>query len=132
MKWALAQLYKYNGKPFSFAETLEFSEEVAQIDDILDLSAVEVEGYGQNVYLDRFVFNLHIEAKMTLECALTLEAVIFPIKLDVVEIYDKVDDGEVNLLTTNTIDLRPLIWELIYLEKPMRITKYDNSDVNRE
>ncbi len=131
MKWALAQLYKYNGKPFSFQGVFDFKDEVALIDDILKLSLVEVRGTGQNVYEDRFVFNLHIEAKMVLECAITLEEVDFPINLDITEIFDKEDSPEVNLINTNTIDLRPLIWEIIYLEKPMRITKFDNLDLNK-
>ena len=60
---------------------------------------------------------------MTLECARTLEPVIFPINLDVEEVFDTVDDGEVNYIEKNTIDIDNIIWENIYLEKPMRIFK---------
>jgi uncharacterized metal-binding protein YceD (DUF177 family) len=60
---------------------------------------------------------------MVLECARTLEPVDFPIDLVVVEIYDTVDDGEVNFVEKNTIDLEDAVWENIYLEKPMRIFK---------
>lgn len=124
MKWALSQLYKYNGKPFKFSAEYDFSELIAGIDDILELSKVKVEGVGQNMYDDRYKFDLHIQAKMVLEDAVTLDPVDFPIDLHVTEIFDVEDDGEVNLITGTTLDLEPVIWEIVYLEKPMRITKH--------
>ena len=39
------------------------------------------------------------------------------------EIYDTVEDEEVNFVEKNTIDLEDAVWENIYLEKPMRIFK---------
>ena len=84
---------------------------------------MKVDGVGQNVVDDRYLFKLHIECVMTLECARTLEPVIFPISLDVEEVFDTVDDGEVNFIEKNTIDIDNVIWENIYLEKPMRIFK---------
>lgn len=131
MKWALAQLYRYNKNPFSFSVEYDFHDRIANIDDILDISIVKVNGTGQNVYDDRYVFNIHIECVMTLECARTLEPVIFPINLDIEEVFDTVDDGEVNYIEKNTIDIDNIIWENIYLEKPMRIfkegsTQYEN------
>lgn len=123
MKWALAQLYRYNKKPFSFSVEYDFHDRIAEISDILDISIVKVDGVGQNVVDDRYLFKLHIECVMTLECARTLEPVIFPISLDVEEVFDTVDDGEVNFIEKNTIDIDNVIWENIYLEKPMRIFK---------
>ena len=123
MKWALAQLYRYNKKPFSFSVEYDFHDRIADISDILDISIVKVDGVGQNVVDDRYLFKLHIECVMTLECARTLEPVIFPISLDVEEVFDTVDDGEVNFIEKNTIDIDNVIWENIYLEKPMRIFK---------
>ena len=129
MKWALSQLYKYNGKPFTFQGTLDFSKDIQGIDDILDLSIIQVEGTGQHLYGERFLFNLHIQATMTLECAITLDPVLFPIDLHVTEIFDREDDGEANFIQGNTIDLYQVIWENVYLEKPMRITKFDDSNI---
>ena len=123
MKWALAQLYRYNKKPFSFSVEYDFHDRIADISDILDISIVKVDGVGQNVVDDRYLFKLHIECVMTLECARTLEPVIFPISLDVEEVFDTVDDGEVNFIEKNTIDIDNVIWGNIYLEKPMRIFK---------
>ncbi|HHU55435.1 MAG TPA: hypothetical protein GXZ48_01925 [Acholeplasmataceae bacterium] len=124
MKWALAQLYKYNDKPFKFSAEYDFKDNIANIDDILDISIVTVEGVGQHVYEDRYKFDMHIKTKMVLEDAVTLDPIDFPIDIHVTEIFDVVDDGEVNVIQGTTIDLEPVIWEIVYLEKPMRITKH--------
>ena len=60
MKWALAQLYRYNKKPFSFSVEYDFHDRIADISDILDISIVKVDGVGQNVVDDRYLFKLHI------------------------------------------------------------------------
>ena len=126
IKWALAQLYKFNGRSFDFSGEFDFNDRIENIDDILDISITTVTGVGQNVYDDRYVFDLHIVSKLVLEDANTLEPVEFPIDIEVTEIFDKIDDGEVNIILTNTIDLEDVIWENVYLERPMRITKHDN------
>ena len=98
-------------------------DRIKDIDDILDISIVNVEGFGQNINEDRYMFQLHITCNLVLECARTLDPVDFPIDLEVTEIYDTIDDGEVNFVEKNTIDLEDAVWENIYLEKPMRIFK---------
>ncbi|MDD4212754.1 MAG: YceD family protein [Bacilli bacterium] len=126
MKWALSQLYKNNGKPFTFETTFDFSQDIASIDDILALSEVKVSGTGRHLYGERFMFELHIQAMMTLECAVTLDPIPYEIDLNVTEIFDREDDGQANLIEGNTIDLYQVVWENVYLEKPMRITKFDS------
>ncbi|MCR5422900.1 MAG: YceD family protein [Bacilli bacterium] len=123
LKWSLAQLKKYNNKEFEFADDFDFHDYISTIDDILDISIAHVSGSGRNIYDDRYLFNLHIECTLTLECARTLEPVPFPVSLDVEEIYDTVDDGEARLIDKQTIDLYDCVWENIYLEKPMRVFK---------
>lgn len=123
LKWSLAQIEKYNHKEFTFEDEYDFSEEIKDIDDILDISKVKVVGNGINVLEDRYVFNLHITCVLTLECARTLEPVTYPIDINVEEVYDKIDDGECRLIEKQTIDLKDAIWEDVYLEKPMRVFK---------
>lgn len=125
MKWALAQLYKLNGRSFDFSGEYDFKGRIEGIDDILDIGITTVEGVGQNVIDDRYEFDLHIMSKLILEDANTLEPVEFPVDIRVTEIFDVIDDGEVNIITTNTIDLEEVVWENVYLERPMRITKQD-------
>ncbi len=123
LKWSLAQLKKFNQKEFKFEDDFDFRSYIKDIDDILDISNAHVSGTGKNIINDRFLFNLHIDCTLTLECARTLEPVDFPISLDVEEIFDTIDDGECRLIDKQTIDLSDCIWEDIYLEKPMRVFK---------
>lgn len=123
MKWALSQLYKLNGSPFTFETEYDFKDRIKGIDDILDITKTKVTGVGKNVIGDRYSFDLHITTTLILEDAVTLEPIEFPIDIEVTEEFDTEDDGECNLIEKNTIDLEPVVWEIVYLEKPMRITK---------
>ena len=123
MKWALSQLFRYNGKPFTFKGEYDFKDRIKDIDDILDISITTVEGVGRNLYKDRYTFDLNIKSTLTLEDAITLDPIIFPVDLQITEVFDVIDDGEVNLIEKSTVDLEQVVWENVYLEKPMRITK---------
>ncbi|MFA5543734.1 MAG: hypothetical protein WC008_02820 [Bacilli bacterium] len=123
MKWALSQLYKLNGKPFVFETEFDFKDRITNIDDIIDIKVTKVSGTGKNIIDDRYSFDLHISTVLILEDAVTLDEIEFPIDIEVTEDFDVIDDGECNLIEKNTIDLEPIIWEIVYLEKPMRITK---------
>ena len=114
MKWSLQQLYRLGKQPFSFSGKYDFKERIKDIDDILDISIVNVKGFGQNINEDRYMFQLHITCNLVLECARTLDPVDFPIDLEVTEIYDTIDDGEVNFVEKNTIDLNGLLKKLIF------------------
>ena len=130
LKWSLAQLYKYNQKEFSFEDDLDYKEYFKDVNDILDMSLVHVKGKGVNLFGDRYKFDLHLECQMTLECARTLDEVIYPISIDVVEIFDRTDedDPDIRLIEKNTIDLYDVIWEDVYLEKPMRVFKENTKE----
>jgi uncharacterized protein len=127
MKWSLQQLHKYNGKPFTFSGTYNFEEEIKNIDDILGISVVEVSGEGQNLYDDEFRFDLSIRTTLILEDARTLMPVDFPLHLEVTETFSTDPEHyDARLIEKNTVDLRPVVWENILLEKPMRIVQTDS------
>lgn len=130
MKWSLQQLHKYNGQPFEIETSYDFSEEIKNIDDILSIHEAKVMGTGINLYQDRFEFILHIECVLVLEDARTLDPVDFIVDLEVVEVFDidGEEDEDVRIIDKNTIDLRPIVWENILLEKPIRYVKDESSD----
>ncbi len=132
MKWALTQLFKYNKRPFTFEVEYDFHDRIQDIDDILDISIVKVRGTGRNLIADRYIFEMHIECILTLECSRTLDPIDLPINLDVIEEFDIVDDGEVNVIEKNTIDIDNVVWENIYLEKPMRVFKEDSNSFDED
>lgn len=127
MKWSLQQLFKYNGKPFTFNFTCDLKKYIENISDILDISEVSVSGVGQNVRDERYVFDLNISCTLTLEDAVTLDAVEYPLNISTTEVFDFIDDeDDVNLIDKNTINLEGVVWENILVLKPIRYTKSDN------
>jgi len=128
MKWSLQQLYKYGNNPIPVKASYDFKKEIEDIDDILDITLANVSGTGINIGEDRFHFNLHISVLLYLQDAITLEAVEFPLELDITEEYNKFsDDDEARFIEKNTIELRDVIWENILLEKPIRFVKEEES-----
>lgn len=125
MKWSLQQLFKYNGKPFTFEGTYDFHKYIENISDILDIKDVKVSGVGQNVHDDRYVFDLIIDTVLILEDAVTLDPIEYSMHIETSEVFDFNDD-EVNIIEKNTIDLENVVWENILVEKPMRYTKSED------
>jgi len=130
MKWSLQQLNKYKNQEYTFSTTYDFTEEIKNIDDILGISPIQVDGKLTVLDYDRFQFDLKIKGKLILQDARTLDPVDFLIDLDVVEVYSVEDygDEDVILIDSNTVDLRPLIWEHVLLQKPIRYVKEENQD----
>ena len=55
MKWSLQQLYRLGKQPFNFSGEYDFKDRIKDIDDILDISIVNVEGFGQNINEDQSI-----------------------------------------------------------------------------
>ncbi|HHX00888.1 MAG TPA: hypothetical protein GX740_06265 [Acholeplasmataceae bacterium] len=125
MKWSLQQLNKFINQDYSFDATFDFTEEIKNIDDILGISETKVHGKLDVLDLGKFRFELNIKCTLILEDARTLDPVDFLIDLDVVETYSVEDygDDDAIIIETNTVDLRPVIWEHILLQKPIRFVK---------
>lgn len=132
LKWSLSQLYRYKNQPLEFSDELDFNDRIINIDDILEMSKVKVEGECIHIMDDRYQFNMNLSCEMVLECARTLEPVPYNIDINVTEIFDTVEsdsDDDVRLIEKSTIDLTDVIWEDVYLEKPMRIFKEGSSAI---
>ncbi|MGL4373106.1 MAG: YceD family protein, partial [Turicibacter sp.] len=129
MKWAIAQLIKKGSEIFEIDETVDFEDIVKRHDEIRSMSKVRVTGTGQlQQGKKKIVFVLHIEGTMTLPCALTLDDVVYPFDSDSVEIFvlDKdiyEEDEDEYLVTGTTVELAPVVWQNILLQKPLRIVK---------
>ncbi|MCL1950620.1 MAG: YceD family protein [Turicibacter sp.] len=127
MKWAIAQLIKQGSEVFEVHETVDFSKLLKPNDEIRHISPVKVDGTGQ-LQGKKVVFNLHIEGEMTLGCALTLDDVPYPFEADLFEIFvldsEAYDEETDDILVTSTVlELAPVIWQNIYLQKPLRVVK---------
>lgn len=125
MKWSLQQLHKLANPGIEFSGEYDFSDYIENIDDVYDISLAQVSGRAHLLYDDRFEFFLKIKVVLVLQDARTLEPVDFPLDLEVVEVFDLVnnDDEDIRLIEKNTIDLKDIVWENIILEKPIRVVK---------
>ncbi len=125
MKWTLAQLKKMYHQDPTFERTVDVSAYMADDPDLITVSDAFVEG-EIDIEDDTFYhFDLHIKATLTVACARSLEPV--PLNLDffVTETFSEEEKDPNRRPDGLTIDLLPIIWSNIYLEKPMRVIHPD-------
>ncbi len=130
MKWTTYELIKQYNRDNTIDVTLDLSEFIEGT-DILAISPVRVSGEFEIYDNQEFVFYLRIEATLTLPCAVTLKEVAYPIDLDIEEAFVNDPDDDSNRIEGITVDLLPIIWSNILLEKPMRVVSenaYDEVD----
>lgn len=121
MKWSIQQLRKLP-TPYHFSDTIDFSEWIKSVDDIISIDKVEVTGVISKIDEETFRFVYQFVANMELQCALTLRPVPYVIDLTCDEVYSKVDSDDYFLIEKNTFDLDEMVWTNILLEKPINVT----------
>ena len=124
MKWSMAQLQKLKIHGMELDETIKLDSLKKRDPQIRHVSPIQVRG---KVEIDtrKVVFDLHITGELVLPSSRTLEDVPFPIDIRTKEtfLYEEEESGEedYNLIDGETIDLIPLLEDLILLEIPMQI-----------
>jgi uncharacterized protein len=124
MKWTLQELIKNEKQDNTFEETVDFSDFIATT-DILKISPCYVEGDYEIYDQEEFVFYIDIKVTLTLACAITLKEVEYEMDFSVEETFSTVRNDDFNYIEGITIDLLPIIWSNIILEKPMRVLHED-------
>lgn len=114
--------------------TYSFSQEYLDMADLLKLDDVKIKGHITKDAIGGFEIDLDIKGIMTLPCAYTLKPVDVPfdIKLsgNLEQMLKEIDQN--SEITTNSIDILPIIWENILLEIPTKVISEDASDFIRE
>lgn len=129
MKWALDQLLKKAHQGLEFEDSLDYASVLDRSGDILSIGITHVKGTFKYQDPD-FIFDLAIQTTLTMACAKSLKPV--PVELDftVEEIFSLTPDDEKRLIEGNTIDLYPIVWSNIYLEKPLRVVHPDAKNIS--
>lgn len=130
MRYTTSQLIKHQNHDNHFHETLDFSSVLKGDDDLLAIGPVTVEGTYDVEDNSYYHFTLTIETTLTLACAKTLKPVDYPVSIEVEETFSADKNDEYLNIEGLTIDLYPVIWSNIYLEKPMRIIHPDAQDLS--
>ena len=120
MKWTVQELIKLQNIDNKFEGILDYSSYLDKT-DIIKISPVEVKGDFEIYDSSLFEFYIEIKCTLTLACAITLEEVLYEVDIVAEETFSSEKSEEYNPIEGITIDLLPIIWSNIILEKPMRV-----------
>jgi len=132
MKWTIHELIRIYNQDNTFEGDIDFSDWIEKT-DIIRISKCHVEGDFEIYNNDEYVFYMDIVCTLTLPCAITLQEVDYEIDISVEETLSTVKNEDFHIIEGITVDLLPIIWSNIVLEKPMRILSenaYDNFSEN--
>ncbi len=130
MKWAIPQLSKYRQNGMPVDEFVQLDSVMERNGDIRAIAPVHVEGlctFGS----EQMNCHFRVTTTLTLPCARTWEDVIYPIDIEVAEVFrwgdmaghDEMDN--IHPVEGDVIDVDPVLEELILLEVPMQVYKED-------
>ncbi|KJE26620.1 hypothetical protein LG52_2023 [Geobacillus kaustophilus] len=126
MKWTVQQLRRFQHKEMAIDETVDVSD-LKQIDTLIrDISPVHVRGKA-DVGSAKFTFHLTLSGTMVLPCSRTLVDVTYPFSIQTTETFFADGSGivktdeDIHMVAGDTIDLNPIIRELILLEIPLQL-----------
>jgi len=129
MKWTLAQLKKKVHQDNTFQSTLDLKEFIPEDEDILDVKPVVVDGTFYIEDDEHYHFDIRIQTTLIVACSRSLKPVELPLDFRVGETFSDDENDEFRQIDGLTIDLLPVIWSNIYLEKPMRVIHPDALDM---
>ena len=132
MKWTIHELIRIYNQDNTFEGDIDFSDWIEKT-DIIRISKCHVEGDFEIYNNDEYVFYMDIVCTLTLPCAITLQEVDYEIDISVEETLSTVKNEDFHIIEGITVDLLPIIWSNIVLEKPMRVLSenaYDDFSEN--
>ncbi|WP_099222375.1 YceD family protein [Listeria costaricensis] len=125
MKWALSQLKKSRDGIFQLDETVNLTEFLqANHQDVRDASPVHVTG-SLDVAANQVAAHIKLTGEWILPCARTLVDVHVPYEITAEETFVKTEealaDESFHLMEKDTVDLTPVVEELLLVEIPMQV-----------
>ena len=126
MKWTIQELIKQERINNQFEEELDLSSFIGD-SDIEKISLVSVKGDYEIYDQTEFSFFLDVSCTITMLCAISLEEVDVKLDFSVEETFSTEKNDDFHYIDGITIDLLPIIWSNIILEKPMRVIS-ENAD----
>jgi uncharacterized protein len=125
LKWTLSQLQKYRNKDFAIDEIIRVDEIKQDDPTIREVSPFHISGRG-DIDSTKVTFHLKIEGHLILPCSRTLVDVLLPINVETTETFllqnsEYESEEEVYQVKGETIDLLPIIREILLLEVPMQV-----------
>ena len=132
MKWSIQQLRKVQKFPYHFSDTIDYSEYAETVEDIFSIEPVLVSGTIDKIDDETYRIVYTVKTVLTLQCALTLDPVLYEYEKTFDEVYSKVENDEYFLIEKNTIDLADMVWTNILIEKPINVTLPNAYEILKE
>ncbi len=132
MKWSIQQLRKIQKFPYHFSDTIDYSEYAETVEDIFSIEPVLVSGTIDKIDDETYRIVYTVKTVLTLQCALTLDPVLYEYEKTFDEVYSKVENDEYFLIEKNTIDLADMVWTNILIEKPINVTLPNAYEILKE
>ncbi|HIW11787.1 MAG TPA: DUF177 domain-containing protein [Candidatus Salinicoccus stercoripullorum] len=128
MRWSLTQLKKFSDESIAVNEKIQFKE-ITDRKDVLGLSGTSVEG-EMHVGASRVGIDLTIDTVVYMLDSRTSENIEVPLHIESYEEFDEeaeeTDELDENVHpVTHTLDLEPVVRELIVVNLPNVVTESD-------
>lgn len=128
MRWSLTQLKKFNNESITVNEKIQFKE-ITDRKDVLSFDETSIEG-EMHVGSRRIGIDLTIDTVVNMLDSRTAENIEVPLHIESYEEFDEdaeeTDELDENVHpVTHTLDLEPVIRELIVVHLPNVITESD-------
>ena len=135
MKWSISELNKYRLTNNTFDYLADFQSFITDdLIDFIDISLVSVSGSFRVIEaFAEYVFDVKVNCTLTIACAITLKPVEVPLEFETsLKFSTSLVDDSVYLIEGNTVDLDPVIWANILIERPMRVVSDDAYEYYQE
>lgn len=108
-----------------FEDFIEFDKEYIKNTDIRSISIIQVSGSVKKTMEELYSLSIDVSGNMILPCSVSLEDVEIPIDINISEILTDNPDLDEEYLKVNgkSIDIKPIIWQNILMEIPIKIVK---------
>ena len=116
----ISRLLSNVDKKILINETIKYESEYLNNTDIISVSAVKVIGEVTKNDIGDLNLILNVSGELILPCSITLKPVNYPFYFEINEIITENDENNLKK-DTNTLELKPYLWENILVEIPLRI-----------
>lgn len=132
MKWSVQQLEKLTTSIYNFDFSLDFSEDIKTVEDILGIEEVKVSGTIEKIQTGTYRFKYKMYVPLVLQCALTLDPVDYVMEYEYDQVFSVLEEDDYFLIENNTVDMKNVIWTNILVEKPISVTLPNAYDILKE
>lgn len=125
MKLSLAQLRKLP-MPYHFEETIDLSETLNGLEDIVETKECEVKGSLTELGIDTYLLRFNSKIELIVQDSVSLELVPYVVESEAEEVYTTDDSySDATIITNQTLDITEAVVTSILVTKPVVYTTHE-------